>query len=188
MYKIKLPVGCVISLSSDTPVNVGTAMENFRLFQENAQIIMMATIVLERELDAVILDRTFEGETGARLRFFSDNILASEWFTFSAKRRLVEQIVNEQERLQGLDKSKLSELFKKVMNYRNAMAHGTFIDKSGGSYLSFFAGSPQEKLLSEAYWREIEEVFKQTNELMRKISTKENGAPAKSDAGHPNPG
>lgn len=95
MREIKLPISGVVKPTPGSPVNLGTAIANAAAVQHNRQRVLVGAIAIEHQLESIIVDRTFEGETGAKLSFFINNILAAEWFTFSAKRRLAVHVVNE---------------------------------------------------------------------------------------------
>ena len=140
-------------------------MANAAAVQQNMQRVLVGAIAIEHQLESLIVDRTFEGETGSKLSFFVNNILAAEWFTFSAKRRLAVHIVSDQERLRGPEKGEFEQLLGKVIRYRNAMAHGRVVEKNDGTYLSYFESSPRETLLSDEYWEELERVFRRATEL-----------------------
>lgn len=161
MKQVKLPITGVIKPTPGSPVNVGTAYENLQATQANGQKIMSATLWVESQLETIITYRIF-GKFGPEVSFFDNYILAADWFTFSSKRKLVLVIVNEGNYLGGPDKSLFEKLLRGVMSYRNAFAHGTIVEKSDGTYISYFENTQQEKLLSDEYWTQVEKIFQET--------------------------
>lgn len=160
MKQLKLPITCMIKPTPGSPVNVGNAYENLQAAQANGQKIISATLGIEVQLETIITYRVF-GKFGPEVSFFSNHILAADWFAFSSKRRLVLAIVNEGNYLEGKDKNRFEKLLRDVMSYRNAFAHGAIVEKSDGTYISYFENTQQEKLLSDEYWTQVESTFQE---------------------------
>jgi hypothetical protein len=167
MKKVKIPATWIIKPTPGSPVNVGEAFDHLLEVQANAQRIMSATFGIESQLDNIIIHRVF-GKFGAEVSFFSEHILASDWFTFSAKRKLVISIVQEKKVLAGQERNPFEKVLRDVMSYRNIFAHGRVTERSDGTYISYFEGGPQERLLSDEYWTNVEATF---NEALQSLMT-----------------
>lgn len=135
--------------------------------QRNGQKVMAAALAVEKELEKVINARV-AGSPDLTNTFFASAILAAEWFTFSAKRKLTLVIFAEFDHLVGQDKADLERLLRKVMSLRNRFAHGHFIVKDDGAYISYFEGTAREDLLSDEFWSDVESTFNRTIAVLRK--------------------
>jgi hypothetical protein len=155
-----LPITGMIKPTPGSPVNVGKAYENLQAVQANGQKIIQATLGIEVQLETIITHRVF-GKFGPEVSFFNNHILSADWFTFSGKGKLVLAIVNEGNHLAGKDKNRFEKLLRDIMSYRNAFAHGAIVEKSDGTYISYFANTQQEKLLSDEYWTQVESTFQE---------------------------
>ena len=152
--------------------SVGVAAQHLEEVQRNAAKIVRAAIAIEHRLELLIVHRVFGGETGSRLHFFTDHILGSDWFTFSAKRRLAVQIVDEKGLLAGPQKNRFDKVLSEVMSLRNAFAHGSVVEKGDGTYLAFFQSAPREVHLTDEYWAGVEATFGEAFELCLAVETK----------------
>ena len=165
MKKLKLPITGMIKPTPGSPVNLGDAYENLQAAQANGQKIISATLGIELQLETIITYRVF-GKFGPEVSFFNNHILTADWFAFSSKRKLVLAIVNEGNYLKGVDKNLFDKLLRDVMSYRNAFAHGAIVEKSDGTYISYFENTQQEKLLSDYYWTQVESTFQEALEKL----------------------
>ena len=171
MKQIKLPMMSAIKPTPGSPVNLGVAFNNFKAVQVNSQNILSATFFVEAQLERIITYRVF-GKFGPEVSFFNHHILVSDWFSFSAKRKLVVFIVNEKKYLSGKDKGELEKLLRKVMSYRNTFAHGRVVEKSDGTYISYFENTQREEILTDQYWTCVEKTFLETLEKLNEVQTK----------------
>jgi len=160
MKDLKLPITSMIKPTPGSPVNLGDAYENLRAAQANGQKIIPATLGIELQLETIITYRVF-GKFGLEVSFFKNHILTADWFAFSSKRKLVIDIVNEGNYLKGVEKNLFDKLLRDVMSCRNAFAHGTIVEKSDGTYISYFENTQQEKILSDDYWTQVENTFQE---------------------------
>src|SRR5205814_5689397 len=115
----------------------------------------------------------FFGASHERRAAFESLILNSDWCSFAAKRKLITHIINEQNLLEGRDKSDFDKLMRDVMSVRNAFAHGKLSSDEKRVWLWFFEGRPREEELTDDYLTEIEtllrEAFEKTFILAQKI-------------------
>lgn len=164
MKEIKLPVRGVAKITKPgTPINLGVANVNLSAANENRQKVILSALAIEREIDDIIAVYLFHNNK-QKMRFFYSWFSSSDWFSFSAKRRVLFAIVNEIDLLQGKQKAKFDLDLSKVIKYRNAFTHGEIIETNEGTIISYFEGQQQEKLLSDEYWDELEKTFRSTLE------------------------
>jgi hypothetical protein len=165
MKQLKLPITGKIKPTPGSPVNIGSAYKNLQAAQANGQKIISATLGIEVQLETIITYHVF-GKFGPEVAFFSNHILAADWFSFSSKRKLVLTIVKERNCLKGENKNRFEKLLRDIMSYRNAFAHGAIVEKSDGTYISYFENTQQERLLSDDYWTQVENIFQEALEKL----------------------
>lgn len=88
------------------------------------------------------------------------------------KRKLLLIAIDKFSLLKGEQKSALEQGLKKVMQYRNAFAHGTLAHNGQAQELHFFEGGPQKSTLDDAYFEKVENVFLAAWELLGQIQEK----------------
>jgi hypothetical protein len=102
---------------------------------------------------------------------FRAKILYTSWFNFNEKRKLVTDILNE-----GISSNKkkkeLDELFRKIMNYRNALMHGKFISNGSKSILEYYQGELKKDELNDDYWKKAKNYFEQALDIILESLTK----------------
>jgi len=75
---------------------------------------------------------------------FNSKIIHTSWFNFNEKRKMtVEILVRDIE--DKTEKKKIESIFRKIMDYRNALAHGKFITDGTRSILEFYQGELKEE-------------------------------------------
>lgn len=171
MKEIKLRVSSTIKPTPGQPVNLGTAVANQEIARKNGMKISWSALTIENQFGEII-SRYFFEKSKEKIKFFQNHILASEWFTFGAKRKFLLALINEENLLEGEDKSKFEECSKKIISLRNAHTHGEVIEKSNGTFIAYFEGQPREKELNDSYWDEVEEIFNEMWNHLQKIQEK----------------
>lgn len=166
MHMLNLP--WIVGVPAGGPdCDVPAALELCRKAQENGQRVIAASVAVEKELEKVINAR-IAGTPGQVNGFFAEHVLSADWFTFSAKRKLVFTIFAEFEHLTGQDKSDLEKILAKVISFRNRFAHGHFVVRQGAVFISYFENSLREDTLDDEYWLDIEEKFNSAIKLIAK--------------------
>jgi hypothetical protein len=172
MKAIKLPIrGEVIITKPGTLINLGVADANLKEANANRQKVILGALAIECEIDDIIAVYLFH-ENKQKKHFFCSWFSSSDWFSFSAKRRVLLAIVNESNLLQGKQKEEFDYNLSKVIKYRNAFTHGDIIETNEGTIISYFEGQQQEKLLSDEYWDELERILISTFERTMQLSQK----------------
>ncbi len=81
-------------------------------------------------------------------------------------------MVNEENLFKGTDKDDFGNKLSKVSKYRNAFAHGDFVETNEGTVISYFEGKKLEKPLTDEYWEALEKIFVETHEKCTELKAK----------------
>lgn len=190
MREISLPISRTISISfksSDiTPdkavdgkillggISGKDAELEFIIAGNNAGKVIYATSSIENMMEDVIVKYLFgagvpENMTKQRA-FFRNFIIQSSGFSFSFKKTLFIQVVKENDLIAPRDRSSLEGLLKRIMDYRNAFAHGDLIyNNSGIITVTYFQSELKCDGLTDAYWIRVEDDFKNCYSLVKSV-------------------
>jgi hypothetical protein len=171
MKEIKLLVSGKIMPTPGQPVNLGVAFANQEIARKNGMKIAWAALTIENQFGEIITHYFFE-KSKDKIKFFQNHILSSEWFTFGAKRKFLLALINSENLLKGKDKAQFETCLKKIVSLRNAHTHGQVVEKSNGTSIAYFEGSPQEKELDDDYWNNVEKTFEEAWSYIKKIQEK----------------
>lgn len=96
--------------------------------------------------------------------------MESDAVTFSTKKQLFLKLINENGSLKGKAKAFLDKYLKKIMELRNALAHGELVrDGSKGWLIEYYSGGIKSNILDDQFWNEIESCFTKTHSLLMDI-------------------
>lgn len=196
MKDIELPITQTFSLTIDThnfDMSSAIQLENGQLLvslgdvvnetisatTEKARInggkVLYATTSIEQQLEGLLL-RYFMGpfvQHEQRRVLFEREILQSSALSYSSKKELASKIINEHDLLQGKKKNKLQGSLKKIMEWRNAFAHGKVQhDNVHGCFIKYYSGGSKQLKLTDEFWSEVEGVFKEGSELVKEACEK----------------
>jgi hypothetical protein len=156
----------LIPLGTISNEEIGKTVEMAR---KNGGKILYATTSIEQRMEALLLEYfmgPFAGHNDRRV-MFEREILQSSALGYRAKRDLVTKLVNELELLPGKEKNTLGSLLKKVMEWRNAFAHGKIQhDSKTGCLIKYYSGEPKTLALTDDYWSDVESSFKNCDALL----------------------
>lgn len=129
---------------------------------------------IENRMSRIITHHFFRSnnETLALANEFNNQILNSDWCTFSSKKKLLVHIINSKAYLTGTDKSNFDNLLSKVMKYRNAFVHGEFHTDGREVRLYYFEGINMSKTLTIDYFNTLKKEIDETLELLNVVSYK----------------
>jgi len=191
MRNIKLPATktIIFSLSKDEIDSGGIIMpdglihksmgaidakshEELETARSNGGAVLWATSCLEQSLERIIVNYfmgPFEGPSHKR-QLFENEVIKSSSFPFSFKKLIIQNISDSTSVIGGKDRSKLQSGLKKIMLWRNAFAHGQLkLDSKQGVILCYYSSGHQQKILSDAFWSELEATFEVCSELAKKL-------------------
>ena len=157
MKLLKLPSRVSIHAQSD--VDLQQVFDLTNAARSNGIEVINASLAYEKYIEEIIEKYIFIERDHPNIGFFRNFILSADWLTFSAKRKIIIGIVQKEKYFTGNDISLFEQQLRRIMSYRNAFAHGDIVFREGNVYISYFEGIRQEKLLDDAYWDKLEEVY-----------------------------
>ncbi|RSD30477.1 hypothetical protein EJA03_13795 [Vibrio pectenicida] len=149
-------------------------MEALAVSKSNVSTIVWATLCLEQKMERVLTDFFFGKFCGfdPKRHLFEKELLESSAMQFSFKKKLVQKVCVEHQGLSGKKSSKLQGALKRVMEVRNAFAHGQMtLDAKDGVVLNFYSGEHKKFRLNEKFWLNVEADFQTAEELLSEIIT-----------------
>lgn len=159
--RLRVPLGMVV----DQEILVTT-----EIARRNGGKVLYATTSIEHQIEALLL-RYFTGpfiQHDDRRVMFESEILQSSALSFRAKKDLLVKVINSEELLLGKKKSAVQSQLKKIMEWRNAFAHGKIQhDNIKGCFLRYYSGVSKTLRLSDDNWTEIENCYKECSGLLR---------------------
>ncbi|MDP8211773.1 MAG: hypothetical protein P9X22_00595 [Candidatus Zapsychrus exili] len=192
MKEIKLPARYIIRASlpihfdnkeSEQVGNIKAAhistfkvnKEEYDIVQKNGAQVISSTIYIESLIEDILSIYLFEDkkENNSKRSFFDNEILKSDNLSFSAKKELLQKLLNSLVFLKGKEKDLLQKNFKNILNIRNAFAHGKLVDDTNKDWqIQYYSGSKKNISLDDIYWQELEDCFNQTDTLLKDIKDK----------------
>lgn len=134
--------------------------------RELAGRITSAALAIEEVIVSILTSTLFQ-EVRKHKSLVVGSMLKSDWCTFAAKRKLLFLAIEQFHLLPGPRKPELEKLLRRVMQYRNAFAHGSLVHNIDAHELHYFEGKPQQKRLDDAYFSQLERTFQAAwNELL----------------------
>lgn len=160
MKIIEVKIGLILEAFDGKPAHydVNTIGSITNPFDKNKLKIIDAAYTIEGLLDTIISYYFFgeDKKDDESKNNFNSLILSSDWCTYSSKRKLIIEIVNELELLEGKEKDTYFQLLRKVMSYRNAFTHGEMRTNGDEIRLKYFEGKPQLKTIDDELLNKIE--------------------------------
>src|SRR5690349_7564441 len=168
MRELRLPKAATIRLSvaksSAKPQAGGLGLAaDTSTIEKNGHEIILAAIMLEDRMIEATSKIMFGsgGELRREREFFAEEIMGTSYFSYAFKRRAFTRLL---ELFSILEESELKQLkagLNKVMEWRNAFAHGTVITElHGGNVLRYYSGGWQELSLNDAFFELVESTIR----------------------------
>jgi hypothetical protein len=130
--------------------------------------IISATSAVDQVIAEIIAGTIFR-EVKEHRELVLGSVLNSDWCSLAAKRKLLTIAIEKFNLLNGAKKSLLEQNLKKVTQYRNAFAHGTFGHNGETQEIHYFEGAPRTAKLDDTYFDELERSFLSAWELLEEI-------------------
>ena len=133
--------------------------DDLAIIEKNGSELITATVMLEDRMIEAVSKLLFGKVADVRdLReFFAAEIMGTSDFSFAFKRRVFTRIL---EHTGALDAPAIKELkagLNKVMEWRNAFAHGKVLHEHNGGYLlQYYSGGTQRLVLDDAFFERVE--------------------------------
>ena len=168
MKELRFPkqVTVLVSLDGSSPRTVasgGCGESDLAAIAKNGSELIQGVVMLEDRMIEAVGKILFGCDSAFRERreFFVAEIMGSSDFSFAFKRRVFTRLL---EHTKALDASALKELkagLNKIMEWRNAFAHGKVLHESGGGYLlQYFSGGVQQVVLDDEFFEKVEITFR----------------------------
>ena len=158
--RLKVPLGNIID-----EAKLSTA----EAARRNGGKVLYATTSIEQKMEYILLDYfmgPFCGHNDKRVMFEAE-ILQSSALSYRAKKDLFTKVVNQSELLPGNKRNVVQGHLKKIMEWRNAFAHGKIKhDTKAGCSVTYYSGHPRTLFLTDEYWDEVERCFKECDTLL----------------------
>lgn len=145
--------------SPKTSSSGSSVTDELRAIEKNGSELITAAVMLEDRMIEAVSKLLFRKNADSRLQreFFVEEIMGTSDFSFAFKRRTLTRLL---ERAEALEPSAIKELkagLNKVMEWRNAFAHGKLLhEHNGGFVLQYYSGGPQELVLDDAFFEKVE--------------------------------
>jgi hypothetical protein len=166
---IDLPIEYSVETSSHRWTDITDAIKHIKIAKQNGLKVISATQTIENSIEKLI-GHYFFNKDKKKSKIFQGMILSTDWCTFRAKRRLLFQIINDRDLLQGKDKTELDKDLASATRYRNAFTHGLVTGNDTKLVLQYYEGGSQEDILDENYWSKVEELYTRLFYSMEKVS------------------
>ena len=134
-------------------------IEDLATIEKNGSELIMAAVMLEDRMIEATSKLLFgrSAESSKPREFFVAEIMGTSDFSFAFKRRVFTRLL---ENTGVLDDPAIKELkagLNKVMEWRNAFAHGKVLHEHNGGYLlQYYSGGVQELVLDNAFFDKVE--------------------------------
>ncbi len=160
MKRIKLPSRCIIV--PDEKMDLQEAYDLLEAARLNGLEVINATLAYEKYMEEIIQKYLFIEQDDQRIGFFQGHMLSADWFSYSAKRKVLLGIVEEIGIFKSEDKNQFERRLRQIMSYRNAFAHGDIIVRNNNAIISYFEGRRREDVMDDKYWESLESVYLDT--------------------------
>lgn len=143
--------------------------ESLKKARANGGSVLYATTSIEQKIEDLLLLYFMGPFTGHddRRELFEREILQSSALSYSAKKALSEKVVNKNDLLKGKKKNRLQSSLRKIMEWRNAFAHGKIQhDSRKGVFVRYYAGEQKDLPLTDEFWDQVESVFHEAVNLV----------------------
>jgi hypothetical protein len=162
--------GGMVSLGA---VDTGAASKLLSVARNNAGKVVYGVVSIERMMQQGITTYLFGigYPCTPQRNFFVSNFLESSFIEFSAKKTIYVRILEELKLVPDKKSKEDSESkLRRIMNYRNAMAHGAMKVANGTVHLEYYQGESKRDTLNNEYWDKLESAFRDAFDLVRSFN------------------
>lgn len=168
MKELRFPKGLTIRFHLDgsnpkSSPSGGAGLDELATIEKNGSELIMAAVILEDRMIEAVSKLLFGTATESRKarEFFAEEIMGTSDFSYAFKRRVFTRLL---ESTGALDSTSIKELkagLNKVMEWRNAFAHGKVLhEHSAGYVLQYYSGGRQELVLDDAFFERVESTLR----------------------------
>jgi hypothetical protein len=109
----------------------------------------------------------YSNEKEDQFEKFKSKILCTSWFNFNEKRKQAVEVISNKIDT-GLKPDELNSIYRKIMNFRNALIHGEFKTNGTVAILEFYEGKFMEMELTDEKWDEMTGLYNQGISILRR--------------------
>ncbi|WP_394229917.1 hypothetical protein [Shewanella colwelliana] len=187
MYKLNREVPVSITLDPDDFTGEHDALihmyrhdnkrkELSKIATDNASMVLHAGTGIDEDVGNVISSYFFASKDHSeeeynRAVLFDELIIESTAMSHNTKRNILFHILNKTSYCSGKEKAKLQADLKRIQEWRNAVAHGSFtiMNKSFEVKLTYQSGGEKVIVLSNEFWANVDQTIEQTEKALSKI-------------------
>jgi hypothetical protein len=145
--------------SPEQPVSQDVAIQHALEARNNVNTVISASLMIEREIEAIINNYLHPEEPASEQKLFVAAYVLGSDLPFAAKRRMVVALAKSKQWLDKKEAQAFDDLIIKIGKFRNAMAHGSVIERGQSTVLTYFESEPREFVLTDAFWDGVVETF-----------------------------
>lgn len=165
MKEIRLPkeISLRIFPAGSSPKAPASNVNDVSVIEKNGLEVITAAVLLESRMIEAVAKLLFGNALQDRTKreFFVEEIMGTSDFSFAFKRRAFTRLL---ERTQALEAEATKELkagLNKVMEWRNAFAHGRLVLEHGGGFvLEYYSGGRKELVMDNAFFENVEDTIR----------------------------
>jgi hypothetical protein len=139
--------------------------------RRNKLSVLEGALTVENYLSKMI-SHFFFSRNNDRKAKFDEMIINSEWCSFATKRKLLNQIINTENLLQGPKKQEFDDSLRKVISCRNTFTHGKLSCDGKTVWLSYFEGQPRKQELTDTYLTDVESQLSYASQCCLELAQK----------------
>uniref|UniRef100_UPI0030ED5B54 hypothetical protein n=1 Tax=Pseudomonas guineae TaxID=425504 RepID=UPI0030ED5B54 len=133
------------------------------VIEKNGSEILAAAIMIEDRMIEAVSKILFgiSTDNAQRRSFFENEIIGTSDFSYAFKRRVFTRLLEQMEMLEPESAKKLKAGLNKIMEWRNAFAHGQVLhEHNGGFVLQYYSGGQKEMILNDELFEKIESTIR----------------------------
>lgn len=138
-------------------------LEDLATIEKNGSELIMAAVMLEDRMIEATSKLLFgiSALSSKPREFFVAEIMGTSDFSYAFKRRVFTRLLEDTEALDVPAIKELKTGLNKVMEWRNAFAHGKVLHEHDGGYLlRYYSGGVQELVLDDAFFDKVENTLR----------------------------
>lgn len=168
MKEIQLPKAIAVRYYFDgespkTIASGGDFSTEMAVIERNGSEIISGAVLLEERMIEAVCKLLFgkNSTENWQSQFFVDEVIGTSDFQFSFKRRVFTRILEQRNILAKEEIDRLKAGLNKVMEWRNAFAHGSVLHENGAGFvLQYYSGGHKESVLDDAFFEKVEETIR----------------------------
>jgi len=136
--------------------------------RENISDVISSFLFIEGQVKQIIYHCVLNEVVKHRddvIEFFLD----SDWLNFNAKVHILSKILKKHTQISNSEREDIEKTLRKLMKYRNALAHGEIFWNSGQISLKYFESGSKIATLDSEYWHELEMNFQKGLSQLHKL-------------------